>query len=183
NDPDHVTVLLLEEVHRTLGDGLLVWLLALMERERRADLLHDALVDTAQLVFADRSGERDVEGRVVRPDPRALLHHLVTQRLSHRLVEQVRRRAVAHDRRPPWVFRLWRWSAYWCWMLRRERSRCSYVSPRKPSASSSMPRSVASSRVSSSGNPNVSGRRNASAPDTVLAPRDATFWNCSIPSS
>src|SRR5581483_9304563 len=101
HDADDVSVLLFEEVHRTIRDGLAIRLLSLVERQRLADLLHHALVDTRDLLRRHSAVERDVERRVVGADPGALLHDVLAESLAQRLVQQVGRRVMARDRAAP----------------------------------------------------------------------------------
>src|SRR5437868_13442767 len=89
DDPNDVAVLLLEEMHRALGDRFLVGFLAFVKRQSLADLFHDATVDAVELISRDRAVERDVEGRVVGSDPRSLLHDLLTERPAQGLVEDL----------------------------------------------------------------------------------------------
>ena len=103
HDPDDIPVLLLEQVHRALRDGILVRLLALVKRKRFPHLLHHASVDPMQLFFADGSVQRNVKRRVVGPDPRPLLNDPFAQGFAQRLVQQMSRRVVAHDLPPPLV--------------------------------------------------------------------------------
>ena len=100
DDSHDVAVLLLEQVHGALRDRLLVWLLALVEWQRLADLLHDAAVDAAELVSGHGAVQRDVECRVVGADPRSFLNHALAEDLTQRPVQQMGGGVMAHDLAP-----------------------------------------------------------------------------------
>ena len=89
HDPDDVPVLLVKQVHSALRHRFFVRLLALVEWQRLAHLLHHTPVDTLELVVGDGTVERDVERRVIGSNPGTLLHDLLAERLAQRLVKEV----------------------------------------------------------------------------------------------
>ena len=69
HDPDDVAVLLLEQVHRALGDRFLVRFLTFVKGKRLTDLVHHTPVDPIDLFLGQGAIQRDVERGVVRTDP------------------------------------------------------------------------------------------------------------------
>ena len=82
-----VPVLLLEEMHRALGDRFLERLVLFVKWQRLAHLVHHPPVYARQLVSGHGAIEGDVEGGVVWSHPRPLLHHLLAERLPERTVQ------------------------------------------------------------------------------------------------
>src|SRR6267143_6789800 len=101
DDAYDVAVLLLEEVHGALRHRFLIWSLPVVKGKAFAHLLHDAKVDASQLILRHSAVERDVESRVIGPDPRPLLHHLLTDRLAQRFVKKMGRRMMARNLATP----------------------------------------------------------------------------------
>ena len=87
-------------MHRALRDSLAIGLDLFLERQGLAHLLHHPPVHIRDLFSGHRATQRDVERRVVRADPRALLDDLVAEGLAQRLVQQVRGRVVSRNLRP-----------------------------------------------------------------------------------